>query len=136
MLNKIKTPMKKTIHLTLLMSLLLGCSPKIATDIVQKRQALTIEDKVAFLDLYNKVPEGSEKLGSAKFGDTGLSTDCGFDENLVKARKIARQNGANIVKVTQKKTPDLWSSCYRLEIDFYYYPGDVTQLQQYQIQIN
>lgn len=89
--------MKKTIPLTLLMLLLLGCSPKIATNIAQKRPVLTIEDKVAFLDLYNKVPEGSEKLGSAKFGDSGFSTDCGFGENLVKARKIARENGANSI---------------------------------------
>lgn len=128
--------MKKALQLTLLALLFAGCSPKIATDIAQKRPPLTIEDKVAFLDLYNKVPEGSEKLGSAKFGDSGFSTDCGFDENLIKARKIARQNGANIVKVTKKKTPDLWSSCYRLEIDFYYYPGDVTRLPQHQIQID
>lgn len=128
--------MKKAIQLTILVMLLSGCSPKISSNIAQKRPVLTIEDKVAFLDLYNKIPEGSEKLGSAKFGDSGFSTDCGFDENLVKARKIARQNGANIVKVTQKKTPDIWSSCYRLEIDFYYYPGDVTQLPQHQIQID
>ena len=75
-------------------------------------------------------------LGSAKFGDSGFSTDCDFNTNLISARKIARANGANIVKVIEKSIPDLWSSCYRITVEFYHYEGDVTKLQQYQLQIN
>lgn len=68
-----------------------------------------------------------------KFGDTGFSTDCSFNSNLKKAQKIARENGANIVKIIESKKPDLWSTCYRMKIDFYQYKGDVTILEQYQL---
>ena len=35
--------------------------------------ALTIEDKVAFLDLHHAVPEGAKKIGNAHFQDSGFS---------------------------------------------------------------
>ena len=60
----------------------------------------------------------------------------GFDI-LQNARNLAREKGANIVKVTEKKEPSiLGSSCYRIKVDFYFYEGDVTKLSQYQLQIN
>ena len=60
-----------------------------------------------------------------------------FNTNLKNARNLAREKGANIVKVTEKKEPSiLGSSCYRIKVDFYFYEGDVTKLSQYQLQIN
>ncbi len=115
--------------------LIVSCSPKITSSFDTKRPALTAEDKIAFLDIQHKVPPGAKKTGAAKFGDTGFTTDCGFDSNLIKARKAARENGANVVKVVKKKKPDIWSSCYRLEIEYYFYDGDVAGLEQYQLQI-
>lgn len=73
------------------------------------------------MDLNHKVPETARKIGNAKFGDSGFLTDCDFNSNLIKARQMARENGANIVKVTETKKPDLWSSCYRIKVDFYKY---------------
>lgn len=115
--------------------MLASCGARVKTNITEQRELLTIEDKVAFLEGKHIVPQNAKKVGSAKFGDSGVSTDCNYDSNLVKARKIARANGANIVKIIEVKTPDLWSSCHRMKIDFYYYDGDVTQLAQTQIQI-
>lgn len=117
-------------------SLLISCSANIKSSFTEQLQPLTIENKVAFLDLENKVPDGAKKIGNAKFGDSGFSIDCDFNTNLISARKLARTNGANIVKVIKKSTPDLWSSCYRITVEFYYYSGDVTKLPQYQLQIN
>lgn len=115
--------------------LLFSCAATVKTSITSKEEALTSNDKVAFLDINHKVPEDARKIGEAKFGDSGFSTDCDFNSNLIKARQIARENGANIVKVTENKTPDLWSSCYRMKVDFYKYDGDVKSLSQYQLQI-
>ncbi len=115
--------------------LLFSCAATVKTSITSKEEALTSNDKVAFLDINHKVPENARKVGEAKFGDSGFSTDCDFNSNLIKARQIARENGANIVKVTENKTPDLWSSCYRMKVDFYKYDGDVKSLSQYQLQI-
>ncbi len=82
------------------------------------------------------MPESAKNIGNAKFGDSGFSIDCNFNSILIEARQIARKNGANIVKIADSKKPDLWSSCYRMKIDFYKYEGDVKSLQQYQLQIN
>ena len=116
--------------------LLVSCGANIKSNFNEQLKPLTIEDKVAFLDIQNQVPEGAKKIGNAKFGDSGFSTDCDFNTNLISARKLARANGANIVKVIKKTTPDLWSTCYRITVEFYYFSGDVTKLPQYQLQIN
>ena len=117
--------------------LLVSCGANIKSSFTEQLKPLTIENKVAFLDIENKVPENAKKIGNAKFGDTGFSTDCDFNRNLISARKLARENGANIVKVIEKKEPSIFgSSCYRIKVDFYFYEGDVTKLSQYQLQIN
>ena len=126
--------MKQLIFI-LLSTILVSCGASIKSNFQKQNKALTIDDKVAFLDVHHKVPETAKKLGDGKFGDTGFSTDCDFNSNLIQARKIARQNGANIVKVVEKKTPDLWSTCYRLRVEYYFYEGNVSDLQQYQLQI-
>lgn len=126
----------KRVTFIVLSVLLASCSSKISSNIISQNKSLTIEDKVAFLDIQHLVPENVKKIGDARYQDTGFSTNCDLYTNLVSARKLARQNGANIVKVIEKKTPDLWSSCYRIKVEFYYYEGDVTKLKQYQLQIN
>jgi hypothetical protein len=125
----------KQIILSFVLIFLVGCGAAVNSNFYTQNEPLTIEDPVAFLDVMHEVPENAQKLGDGKFGDTGFSTDCEFNSNLVKARKIARQYGANIVKVTTKKTPDLWSSCYRMQVSYYFYEGDVSKLPQYQLQI-
>lgn len=126
----------KRLFIAILPFLLIGCSASIKSSFTSQKKPLTLEDKVAFLDIQNKVPEHSQKLGEAKYGDSGFSTSCDFNTNLISARKLARANGANIVKVIKKTGLDLWSSCYRITVEFYFYEGDVTQLPQYQLQIN
>jgi hypothetical protein len=126
----------KKIFITILSFLLVSCGALIKSNFTTQLKPLTIEDKVAFLDIDNPVPENSKKIGNAKFGDSGFSTDCDCNSNLIKARSLARTNGANIVKVIKKSTPDLWSSCCRITVEFYFYDGDVTKLSQYQLQIN
>lgn len=128
--------MKKNFLILSTIFILAGCASTVKTNILNKEAALTTNDKVAFLDVNHKIPENSKKIGSAKFGDSGFSIDCDFNSNLIKARQIARENGANIVKVTESKKPDLWSTCYRMKVDFYKYEGDAKTLQQYQLQIN
>ena len=91
---------------------------------------------MTFLDLQNKVLENEKNIGNALFVDSVFSTNCDFNTNLISARKLARANGANIVKIVKSSSPDLWSSFYRMTVEFYYYEGDIAKLEQYQIQIN
>lgn len=128
--------MKNNFIFLFLALLLINCSASVSSTFSNTLKPLTIEDKVAFLDLQHNVPEGSIKIGEAKYGDSGFSVDCDFNSNLIKARTLARQNGANIIKIIEKKNPDLWSSCYRMKIEFYFYSGKVEELPQIQLQLN
>lgn len=127
--------MKKTLIIAITL-LLVSCGASIQSNFTEQLKPLSIYNKVAFLDLQHIIPENAKKIGEAKFGDSGFSTNCDFNTNLISARKLARSNGANIVKVIKKSTPDLWSSCYRITVEFYFFEGDVTKLAQYQLQIN
>ena len=127
--------MKKTLIIAITF-LLVSCGASIQSNFTEQLKPLSMDNKVAFLDLQHPIPENAKKIGEAKFGDSGFSTNCDFNTNLINARKLARSNGANIVKVSKKTTPDLWSSCYRITVEFYYFEGDVTKLAQYQLQIN
>lgn len=129
-------PTMKKIFFVFLALIVFSCSPKITTNFETSEKPLTIEDKVALLDVQHTVPAGAKKIGNARYQDSGFTTDCDFNSHLTKARKLAREKGANIVKVTEKKTPDLWSLCYRIKVDFYYDEADVTKIPQYKLQIN
>ena len=113
-----------------------SCSPKITSNFTNPQPKLSIDEKVALLDIEHKLPKSITKIGNLRFQDSGFSTDCSFNSLMNQARSEARKNGANIVKVVNKKKPDLWSSCYRLRIEFYKYDGDVSSLPQYKLKLD
>ncbi len=115
---------------------LISCSPKTTLSLIDKQPKLSSKDKVALLDVKHKLPKNVVKVGNLRFQDSGLSTDCTFNSIINRARKIARENGANIVKVIEKRSPNLWSSCYRLKIELLKYNGDVSKLPQYQLTLD
>jgi hypothetical protein len=115
---------------------LTSCSPKISSNFTNPQPELSIDEKIALLDIEHKLPEKVSKIGELRFQDSGFSTDCSFNSLMTQARIEARKNGANIVKVIDKKKPDLWSSCYRLKIELYKYDGDVSSLSQYELKLD
>jgi hypothetical protein len=115
---------------------LVSCGPKITSNYINPQSKLSIKEKVALLDIHHKLPTNIIKVGDLRFQDTGFTSDCSFNSLMNRARIEARQNGANIVKVIEKKKPDLWSSCYRLKIELYRYDGDVSSLSQYKLKLD
>ncbi|WP_166962274.1 hypothetical protein [Yeosuana marina] len=115
---------------------LTSCSPKITSNFTNPQPKLSIDEKVALLDIEHKLPENITKVGDLRFQDSGFSTDCSFNSLMNKARMEARKNGANIVKVVNKKKPNLWSSCYRLKIELYKYDEDVSSIPQYELKLD
>ena len=114
----------------------ISCSPKITSNFTNPQPKLSIEEKVALLDIEHELPDNIVKVGDLRFQDSGFSTDCRFNSLMTQARNEARKNGANIVKVVDKKKPDAWSSCYRLKIELYKYDGDVSSLPQYELKLD
>lgn len=113
-----------------------SCSPKISSNLSNPQQELPVDEKVALLDIDHSLPENIIKVGELRYQDSGFSTNCSFNSLMTQARSEARKNGANLVKVVDKKKPDLWSSCYRLKLELYNYSGDVSALSQYQIKLD
>lgn len=75
-----------------------------------------------------KVPENAKKLGNVKIGDN-FRFVCGYDQTLQMVKEKAIKQGANIVKLTQVKAPDLMSTCYRIKAIAYHY-DDITSLRK------
>ena len=129
--------MRKLYFLSFLFLLFLSsCGAVINESISKTYSYLPIDAKIAILEVKHNVPANVEKLGFISFGDSGFSTDCDYYSNLSKARKRAREIGANIVKINQVTEPSIVSSCYRMNISFYKYDGDVSQLTQISLQQN
>ncbi|NLR77355.1 hypothetical protein [Chitinophaga eiseniae] len=68
------------------------------------------------------VPEGATKVGDVKVTDGGFKVNCGYDHTLEEAKAKAIKAGGNIVKIRELKSPDMFSSCYRLFGEIYYHP--------------
>ncbi|WP_117883471.1 hypothetical protein [Aureibaculum luteum] len=113
-----------------------SCSPKISSNFTNPQSKLSINEKVALLDIEHILPKNIVKVGELRFQDSGFTTDCSFNSLMNQARNEARINGANIVKVIDKKKPNLWSTCYRLKIELYKYTGDVSSLPQYKLKLD
>lgn len=129
--------MRKLYFLSFLFSLFLSsCGAVINESISKNYSYLPIDAKIAILEVKHNVPVNAEKLGFISFGDSGFSTDCDYYSNLSKARKRAREIGANIVKINHLDEPSVVSSCYRMNISFYKYDGDASQLPQISLQQN
>jgi len=113
--------MKKTIILAFfgILILLSSCSPRINSSITKKYPALDSLDEVAVLEVAEKVPSNTEKLGEVKIGDTGFSTKCDFETVLEAAKVEARKAGGNLLKITDHTYPDLASSCHRITATIY-----------------
>ena len=114
---------------------LFSCGPVIKESVSKTYNYLPIDSKIAILDLKHPLPNNVEKIGIMSFRDSGFSTDCSFNSNLSKAKKRAREIGANIVKITELNSPDIISSCYRINVAFYKYDGNVSDLQQITLQL-
>ncbi len=92
-----------------------SCAPKISTTISKNYSALDYREEVQVLGLQDPVPKSSEELGIVKIGDTGFSTNCGWDVVINKAKMEARKIGGNAIKITDHIPPSVMgSSCHRI----------------------
>ncbi len=63
--------------------------------------------------------------------DKGLSISCTLEEVIRTAQKEASSLGANAIVVKKIKSPDAWSSCYRIMVDAVY----LNDVQRYRSEI-
>lgn len=115
--------MKQLFYFAFLTILIFSCSPKIGSTIIAKQTPLSDTDFVLVLQQQDEYINDGTKVGTIKSGDNGLSTNCTYFEVIDKLKQLARQNGANVIKITEQKDPDRWSSCVRLKAEIYRVPN-------------
>jgi hypothetical protein len=99
-----------------------SCSPKIGSTITAKQPPLSDTDFVLVLQQQDDFTNDGIEVGSIKSGDNGLSTNCTYFEVIDKLEQMARQNGANVIKIIEHKGPDRLSSCDRFTANIYLVP--------------
>tara|TARA_R110002033_G_scaffold159957_1_gene196200 strand:- start:116 stop:847 length:732 start_codon:yes stop_codon:yes gene_type:complete len=100
--------------------LLHSCSPKIRSSLTDTKFS-TIQDntQIFILGINEEIPEGSKFVGDLKIGDSGFSTDCGYETVIENAKLTAKKSGANLIQLIEVKEPNFGSTCYRIKAKMY-----------------
>ncbi len=116
-----KTTKMKKILLSITTTICMSCAPSISSKILNKNYSkLGEESKIYVLEQNDTIPTNSELIGDIKVGDSGFSTDCGYNKALSEITNLAKNSGANIIKILEVKAPNLLgSSCYRIKARIY-----------------
>ena len=94
--------------------ILTACAPKLKSSINKSFPPLSENELIVVLDIADDQKIETEKIGELKATDGGLSANCTYYENVQNLKKMAREAGANLIRITQQKKPDKWSTCHRL----------------------
>jgi hypothetical protein len=94
----------------------------IRSKIISKQQPLTENDVVLVFREDEPFDGEGIEIGTVKAGDSGFSSNCSYNEVIEKLLQMARSNGANIIKITERVPPDHWSTCDRISAKIYRVP--------------
>jgi len=95
--------------------LLSSCNPKISTSLSKNYPPLDYKQDIVVIGLDQAEPANAEVLGQVKIGDTGFTTNCGYDIVIDKAKLEARKAGGNAIKIMEHTPPSaMGSSCHRI----------------------
>lgn len=108
--------MKNKILFLISVVILWSCSPKIRSTISNSQfKSLDLKSEVIVVDSTTNVA-GSTLIGTFKIGDSGFTTDCGYNRVIDDAKIQARKFGGNVIQITELKRPKKWgSTCYRIK---------------------
>ena len=109
--------MKKLSILLLLAGVFLaGCSPKVVSNVNKDYHALEASAEIVVLGEAEQAPVDAELIGEVKVGDSGFTTKNGsYEDVLALAKDRVRQAGGNVLKITEHKTPDAFSTIHRIK---------------------
>lgn len=93
-------------------TLIMGCSPKVTTSILQAYPAIPI-DSVEVFDLGTPLPP-HEIIGNVSVTDRGTTTKWKYDNVLYLAKKQTADVGGNGLQIVTHKTPNLISTCHQI----------------------
>lgn len=107
--------MKRLLLLGLISISIVACSPKVSTNLTKTYPALDYQQEVIVIGISEEEPADATEIGIVKIGDSGFSSNCGWDVVIEKAKTEARKAGGNVIKITKHIPPSLMgSSCHRI----------------------
>jgi hypothetical protein len=104
----------KKIVMGIFLIIIVACSPKVTTDLIKSYPMLDYNEEVIMLGISDETPSSAIKIGIIRIGDTGFSTNCGWDVVKEIAKNEARKAGGNVIKIIEHIPPDFMSSCDRM----------------------
>lgn len=101
--------------------LFVSCGTSVSSKLANRNyQKLNDDIEMIVLEKEDVLPNGSEFIGDIKIGDSGFTTDCGYNKVVSDATNSARNSGANIVQIMEVKKPKAFgSTCYRIKAKIY-----------------
>lgn len=112
----------KRFIILILLTTLIGCSPKTGSVITTKQPALNDTAFVLVLKVNDDFVNDGIKVGTITSTDNGFSTNCSYNEIIGTLIKMSRKYGANVIKITKRDFPDRKSTCDRVVADIYRVP--------------
>lgn len=103
----------KQIYPVLIAILLIACSPKVTTKLAKTLPPIDFKEEITIISIADDAPTSAIEIGTVKIGDTGFSTNCGWDIGIEKAKIEARKAGGNVLKIVEHTPPNFSSSCDR-----------------------
>lgn len=111
----------KSFYLLTIAVLFCSCSPKIRTVLDDSKPSLAADYDVYLIPKSQLFTNNFKIIGKTSAGDTGFTTNCGYDSMLDLLKKEARKSGANALKITEHILPNIYgSSCHRLKADLFF----------------
>ena len=94
--------------------LLYSCASTIQTTSTKSYPPTPLSEPIIVYGLNEAVPSSSVNIGTIKIGDSGFSTNCGWNQVIEKAKNEARKKGGTGIKLISILEPSTASTCYRI----------------------
>jgi hypothetical protein len=76
-------------------------------------------DIIVVMDIDDTTSITGTIVTEIKFKDKGFKTKCTYNDAINYLKEKASENNANVIKITEHKYPDAWSTCHRMEAKLY-----------------
>lgn len=111
---------------SLIVITLLSCQKRVAVELLTEKEPLALDQRIVFLEDNQSLPESAIKIGELTFNKTTSTSSDEFYNSMIKAKEIARESGANVVKA--EKVAGQENSDAPIKLNMYKYEGDVVAL--------
>lgn len=99
--------------------ILIACSPKLKSNVETSLPPLSKDALVVVLDIEDDQNITDNLVGTLETNHGGWNGHCTYYENIINLKVLAREAGANLVKISEHKLPTSNNTCHRLKANIY-----------------